>query len=122
MLSNFIPIAILILLATVTAGGILVLSHFLGPKKPSSEKLSTYECGVSLLMKSRVRLSIKFYLIAVLFVLFDIEVIFLYPWAIVFKKLLLHNGNFIFVEMLIFLAVLSFGLFYVWKKGALEWD
>lgn len=118
---DYVPILIQIIIAIGIGAGIVGLSYLFGPKKPSAEKLDVYECGVQPLMPSRVRVSVKYYLVAVLFVLFDIEAIFLYPWAIIFKRLLAH-GPFIFWEMLSFLFVLFIGLVYAWKKGALEWD
>ena len=103
------------------AGAILLLTHLFGPRKPAADKLDVYECGVPPLAGSRVRMSVKFYVLAVLFVLFDIEVIFMYPWAVVFKELLVQTPV-IFYAMLLFLFILVVGLLYEWKKGALEWD
>ena len=118
MIQDYIPIAIQMAIAIGFAGFVLIVTHLLGPKRFDKRKLDTYECGIPYQGDSRARFSIKFYLIAVLFVLFDIEVVFLYPWAINFMKL----GMFGFVEMMVFLAILLVGLVYVWKKGALEWD
>ena len=118
---DYVPILLQVALVVGIGGSILLLTHLFGPNKPSPEKLDVYECGVPPLMKSRIRLSVKYYLVAVLFVLFDIEAIFLYPWAIIFKKMLAH-GPFIFYEMLSFLLILFAGLVYAWKRGALEWD
>jgi NADH-quinone oxidoreductase subunit A len=80
-----------------------------------------YESGVDQVGETRVRFSIRFFLIALLFIIFDIEIVFLYPWAVVFKDFLLE-GPFIFYEMVVFLAILAFGFIYVWRKGALEWE
>lgn len=121
MPSDYIPILLNILIVIGLAGVLLLITHLLGPRKFSEEKLDTYECGVPPIGSARLRFSVKFYLIAVLFVIFDIEAIFLYPWGVVFKRLL-AQGNFIFIEALVFIAILLAGLVYVWKKGALEWD
>lgn len=95
----------------------LVAASFLRPKRPTPIKLDTYECGLEALGDIRVQFKIQYYLYALAFVIFDVEVVFLYPWAVAFGQL----GLFALVEMLIFLAILGFGLMYVWKKGALEW-
>ena len=101
------------------AGGMILLSALFGPRrKGSSAKLSPYECGVPLLSDTRERFSVKFYLIALLFILFDIETVFLLPWAVVFRSL----GIVGLIEVFIFIAVLGFGLVYVLRKGAFEWD
>ena len=121
MLSEYVPIFVLILFAVGVAGAFIIFSHILGPKRPSYVKLEPYECGVDPIGDARTRFSIKFYLIAMLFILFDIETVFLVPWAVVYKRLLMHGG-FIFWEMLFFVFVLAVGLAYVWKKGALEWE
>ena len=118
MLQDYIPILIQIAIAVGFGAFVLLVTHFLGPKRFDAQKLDTYECGIPLTGDARARFSIKFYLIAMLFVLFDIEVVFLYPWAVNFRKL----GVFGFIEMMIFIAVLLVGFAYVWKKGALEWE
>jgi NADH-quinone oxidoreductase subunit A len=94
------------------------MSRLVGQKKPTPVKLSPYECGMPPVGTARDRFSIKFYIIAMLFILFDIEAVFLYPWAVEFRKL----GMFGFVEMGVFIAILLVGYVYVWKKGALEWE
>jgi NADH-quinone oxidoreductase subunit A len=96
----------------------LVFSSLIGPKKFSAVKMSPYECGCDPVGTARERFSIKFYIIAMLFILFDIEAVFLYPWAILYKKL----GVFGLVEMGLFIVILFVGYIYVWKKGALEWE
>jgi NADH-quinone oxidoreductase subunit A len=96
----------------------LLLTHLLGPKKYDPIKQDTYECGVDYVGDSRARFSVKFYLVAVLFVLFDLEVVFMYPWAVNFRQL----GAFGLATMGIFLVLLFVGLLYEWKKGALEWE
>ena len=118
MLDDYLPILILIGLALAFGLGSVVLSRLVGMKKPSAVKLAPYECGMPPVGSARERVSIKFYIIAMLFILFDIEAVFLYPWAVMFKKL----GMFGFVEMGVFIAILLVGYIYVWKKGALEWE
>jgi len=106
-------------LATVTAIGLVVASALLGPKRTKSKtKFDTYECGVPLLDTARRRFSIKFYIVALIFMLFDIEVVFLIPWALKYDQLGLVG----LVEGLAFLGVLALGLVYVWKRGALDWE
>ena len=121
MLSDYLPIVLLFLIAGGFAGVNLAITHLVGPKKPNPVKLSPYESGVPGFGDARFRFSVKFYLVAMLFIIFDIEVVFLYPWAVVFRDLL-AQGSFIFYEMVVFLGVLALGLAYVWRKGGLEWD
>jgi len=118
MLESYLPILVLILCAMALAVGSTVFSFLIGQKKPSAIKLAPYECGMPLIGTARQRFPVKFYIIAMLFILFDIEAVFLYPWAVVFKKL----GMFGFIEMGVFIAILLVGYIYVWKKGALEWE
>jgi NADH-quinone oxidoreductase subunit A len=121
MLSQYIPILLLFIIAVGVGGGILLLTHLTGPRKPNPIKLSPYESGVPPQGDARLRFSVKFYLIAMLFILFDIEVVFLYPWAVVFKELL-ADGVSVLTWVLVFLGVLELGLLYLWRKGGLEWD
>ncbi len=117
MPQSFLPILILLGLAFGMAAMILVLNSLLGPKLRTARKLETYESGVPLLDASHKRISIKFFVIAMVFILFDVEIAFLYPWALVFR-----SGGFpLFVEMLVFLAVLAVGYAYIWRKGAFDW-
>jgi NADH-quinone oxidoreductase subunit A len=118
MLLDYIPILILAILATLFAGANIVLSLLLGPRNPNPEKLSPYECGMVPVGTARERFSVKFYLVAMLFIVFDMEIVFLYPWAVVFKQLKLFG----LIEMGIFLLILLVGYFYIWKKGGLEWE
>ncbi|TYO95456.1 NADH dehydrogenase subunit A [Geothermobacter ehrlichii] len=118
MLDSYLPILVLIVIAVAFAVGSIVLSRLIGQKKPSEVKLAPYECGMPPVGSARERLSIKFYIIAMLFIVFDIEAVFLYPWAVMFKRL----GLFGFVEMGVFIIILLVGYVYVWKKGALEWE
>lgn len=122
MLESYFPILVLIVLAAGLAAVFVAISHLFGPKRPSHVKLDPYECGVDPVGDTRRRFRVKFYVIALIFVLFDIETVFLVPWAVIYKSVIEDWGLFIFWEMLIFVAVLGVGLLYVWKKGALEWD
>ena len=121
MLSDYLPLLVMLLAATAFAGGNLVLTSFLGPSRYSAVKGETYESGKPVVGDARARVSVKFYLIAVDFVIFDIEVAFLYPWAVVYKNML-TTGTFIFTAMMIFLGMLILGYAYLWQKGALEWE
>lgn len=121
MIEDYIPIFLVFALATTFAVVVLGLTHLFGPKAKSPAKLMAYESGVDPLEASRIRFSVKYFVIAMLFIVFDIEIVFLYPWAVVYRKLL-TTGSFIFVEMVIFLAILLFGYLFAWKKGALEWE
>ena len=118
MLSSYIPIFVVLAIAAILALLIVILSTIVGDRKPSKIKLMPYECGVDPVGTARGRFSVKFFIIAMLFIIFDIEVVFLYPWAIIFKDLKLFG----LVEMGIFILILAFGLIYVWRKGALEWE
>lgn len=118
MLPDYLPIVILLIFAAGLAFVIILLSYLVGPRKSTKVKLSPYECGMTPIGSPRERFSVKFYLIAMLFIIFDIEAVFLYPWAVLYKKL----GLFGFVEMMVFIAILLVGFIYVWKKGALEWE
>jgi NADH-quinone oxidoreductase subunit A len=123
MLIDYLPILLLLLIAVGFAGTNLVISHLIGPRKPSLSKLSVYESGVQPIGNTRHRFTIRFDLIAMLFIIFDIEVVFLYPWAMVFKKFSAEpGGSFILVEMLAFIGILFLGYLYAWKKGGLTWD
>lgn len=118
MLRDYLPILILLLLAAGFAAANILLSLFLGPRRPNPEKLSPYECGIVPVGTARQRFSVHFYLVAMLFIVFDMEIVFLYPWAVAFKQL----GTFGLASMGTFLLILLVGYFYAWKKGGLEWD
>ena len=118
MLGTYVPIILLILIALAFGLGSVVFSTLIGQKKYSKVKMAPYECGCEPIGTARDRFPIKFYMIAMLFILFDIEAVFLYPWAILYKKL----GLFGLVEMGLFVVILFVGYIYVWKKGALEWE
>jgi len=118
MLGNYLPIMIFIAIG-LAIGVLPILAGFLlAPHKPDSEKLSPYECGFEAFEDSRMRFDVRYYLIAILFIIFDLEIAFLFPWAVVLDSI----GMFGFVAMMIFLAILVIGFIYEWKKGALEWE
>ena len=114
----YFSILLLLIIAIGLAVGFVFLSQALGPKKYERIKYSVYECGVDPFTTASVRVSVKFYLVALLFILFDLEAAFLYPWAVLFRDL----GWFGFLEMAVFVLILLAGLVYAWKKGALEWQ
>ncbi len=118
MLIEYLPILLFVIAALLFAGASVLLSALVGPKRPLPAKLAPYECGIAPVGFARERFSIKFYLIAMLFIIFDIEIIFLYPWAVIYREL----GWFGFLEMGAFILVLGLGLAYVWRKGGLEWE
>ncbi len=118
MLDTYLPILFLIIIAVGFGIGTTIFSRLIGQKKPTAVKLAPYECGMPPVGSARERFSVKFYIIAMLFIVFDIEVVFMYPWAVMFKKL----GLFGFLEMGVFILILLVGYVYVWKKGALEWE
>ena len=118
MAQDFIPVLFQLILAIVVGAGLVLLSHILGPRKKSKIKDDTYECGVDYFGDARKYLNVKYYIVAILFILFDIEIVFLFPWAVVYRKI----GIIGIVEMFIFLFILVIGLIYAWKKGALEWE
>lgn len=118
MLRNYVPIMMLMAVAALFGTFMGKINEFVGPSRPSEEKQSTYESGMEPIRTARERFSVKFYMVAMLFIVFDIEVVFLYPWAVSYKHLGLPG----FVTMFVFIGVLLIGYAYVWKKGALEWD
>jgi NADH-quinone oxidoreductase subunit A len=118
MLDQYVPIAIMILLAVAFGLFLVNVNKWIGPRRPTEEKLSTYESGMEPVRTARERFSVKFYLVAMLFIIFDIEIVFMYPWAVKFREL----GMFGFVEMLVFIFILLVGYVYILKKGALRWD
>ena len=117
-LTRYFTILLFIFIALAFGVVTLVLSYFLQPRYPEPEKLSTYECGSEPFSDARMPFPVRYYVFAMLFVIFDIEVIFLYPWAIVFEKL----GIIGLVEMMVFIALFLVAYVYAWRKGALEWD
>jgi len=122
IVNEFLPLLILLVVAVVLAGTLVGLSWILGPKKPSAAKLAPYECGVTPVGSARERFPVKFYLIAMLFIVFDIETVFLYPWAVTYKGVPHAMQMFELAEMILFIIILFVGYIYVWKKGAFEWE
>lgn len=118
---TYIPVLMLMAAGAGVGMIIILISHLLGPKIPNKMKNSVFECGVPPVGDARHRFSVRFYLVAILFLLFDVEVIFFYPWAVVYKKYLSIN-SFILFEMAFFVGILLVGYIYVLRKGALEWD
>ena len=115
---DFLPIALMFIVAMGFVAGTLFITHKLGPQRKSKIKTDTFECGIEVQGNARIPFSIKYFLVAILFVLFDVEVIFMYPWAVNFKNL----GLLGLVEMLTFVAFLLVGFYYIIKKGALKWE
>lgn len=123
-LEAYLPILLMFIVALGFAGGNILLSQMVGQRKQTRTKLMPYECGIDPVGSARERFSVKFYLIAMLFILFDIEAIFLIPWAVVFKRMAGEGAmmrNLVYVEMMLFVALLLVGYIYVVKKGAFEW-
>jgi len=118
MLDTYLPIMVLLGISIAFAVASATLSGLIGVKKPSEVKLAPYECGMPPVGTARERFPVKFYIIAMLFIVFDLETVFMYPWAVMFRKL----GMFGFYEMGVFILILLVGYIYVWRKGALEWE
>jgi NADH-quinone oxidoreductase subunit A len=118
LLSEYLPIVIFLGLSAVISIALLIVPFVIAPSNPDPEKLSAYECGFEAFDDSRMRFDVKFYLVAILFIIFDLEVAFLFPWAVSLGDV----GLFGFWSMMVFLGVLTIGFIYEWKKGALEWD
>ena len=122
-LARYVPIFVLISIAIILGLLLTNLSSLLGPFRPNKLKGSPYESGMDPVGTAHERFSVKFYLIAMLFILFDIEVVFMYPWAVQYKELITASGSmFPFIEMLVFVAILFVGYIYVYKKGGLKWS
>ncbi|MCA0447208.1 MAG: NADH-quinone oxidoreductase subunit A [Bacteroidetes bacterium] len=118
MFEQYIPVLFLIVLACAFGVGSLVVTGFIGPKRPNKIKNSAYESGMEPIGTAHERYSVKYYMVAMLFVVFDVEILFMYPWAVQFRML----GLFAFIEMLIFIGLLFAGYYYIIKKGVLEWE
>ena len=118
MLENYLPTLIFLLVAGAFGVVLLVLGWLLGPRRPTAEKASAYECGFEAFEDTRMKFDVRYYLVAILFIIFDLEIAFLFPWAVSLDAI----GGFGLVSMAVFLAVLVVGFIYEWKKGALEWD
>ena len=115
---TYFPVLVQIAIALLVASGLIAISTLIGKRVYDRVKDSPYECGIAPTGSARERFSVKFYLVAIVFILFDIEAVFLYPWAVVYRELKM----FAFVEMLLFVILILAGFFYVWKKGALDWS
>lgn len=118
MLENYLPVLIFIVVGLAVGGVMIMLGLVLSPNKPDSEKLSAYECGFEAFGNARMKFDVRYYLVAILFIIFDLEIAFLFPWAIVLEDI----GLFGYIAMAIFLGILVIGFIYEWKKGALEWE
>ncbi len=118
MLENYLPILIFVVIGIVFGMVFIMVGRVLGPHKPDSEKLAPYECGFEAFEDSRMKFDVRYYLVAILFIIFDLEIAFLFPWAVSLKEI----GLFGFMAMAMFLGVLVIGFIYEWKKGALEWE
>jgi NADH-quinone oxidoreductase subunit A len=118
MLANYLPILIFILVGIAFGAGPILLGYLIGPRRPDAEKLSPYECGFEAFEDSRMKFDVRYYLVAILFIIFDLEIAFLFPWGVVLRNI----GMFGFLAMVVFLAILVVGFVYEWKKGALEWE
>ena len=118
MLAQYFPILLFILFGLGLGALMLGVGRFVSPSRPDPEKLSPYECGFEAFEDARMKFDVRYYLVAILFILFDLEIAFLFPWAVVLRDI----GYFGFVSMLVFLAILVVGFIYEWKKGALEWE
>jgi len=118
MLENYLPILVFLILGLLFGVGPILMGYMLGPSHPDSAKLSPYECGFEAFEDSRMKFDVRFYLVAILFIIFDLEIAFMFPWAIVLGDL----GVFGFWAMFVFLGILVAGFAYEWKKGAMEWE
>ena len=118
LLADYLPLVIFIGLCGVIGLGLLVIPFIVAYKSPDAEKLTAYECGFNAFDDARMKFDVRFYLVAILFIIFDLEVAFLFPWAVAFGDIGLYG----FWSMMIFLGVLTIGFIYEWRKGALEWD
>ena len=118
MLAEYLPTLLFLFVAGGIGVALIVIGNVLGPKRPTAEKLSPYECGFPAFEDARMQFDVRYYLVAILFIVFDLEIAFVFPWAVVFREL----GVFGLVEMAVFLALLVLGFAYAWKKGALTWE
>ena len=118
MLAEYLPTLLFLIVATGIGIALIFIGNVLGPKRPSADKLAPYECGFSAFEHSRAQFDVRYYLVAILFIVFDLEIAFVFPWAVVFREL----GVFGLIEMGVFLTLLVISFVYVWKKGALEWE
>ncbi|MCB1214998.1 MAG: NADH-quinone oxidoreductase subunit A [Deltaproteobacteria bacterium] len=123
ILEDYAPFLWVLLLAVGISGLFVALSYFFGPQKPTASKLDVYECGVPIKTSARERFSVKFFMVAMIFLLFDVEMVFLFPWAVKLHDFKVTEQAWVFaVPMLIFLVILGLGLIYEWRRGALDWE
>ena len=123
MIDQYVPLALLLGVVVVVAAVLVVLAITLGPSRPTAAKVSAFECGVIPVGDARTRFPVRYYLVALVFVVFDLEAVFIYPWAVSLPEMrALGLTTFWFVEMLVFMGVLLVGLVYLWKRGALDWE
>ena len=118
MLENYLPVLVFLIIGGAVGAAMLAIGWILGPTRPDAEKLSPYECGFEAFDDARMKFDVRYYLVAILFIIFDLEIAFLFPWAIVLEQI----GWFGFAAMSVFLGILVIGFIYEWKKGALEWE
>jgi NADH-quinone oxidoreductase subunit A len=118
VLENYLPILIFLVIGALVGGGALAAGFVLGAHRPDKEKNSPYECGFEAFENARMKFDVRYYLVAILFIIFDLEIAFLFPWAVVLDRI----GMVGFVAMIVFLGILVVGFIYEWKKGALEWE
>ena len=118
LVSQYLPLAVFIAVALVIGCGLMLAPFLVAVRNPDPEKVSAYECGFNAFDDARMKFDVRFYLVSILFIIFDLEIAFLFPWAVAFKDI----GAFGFWSMMIFLGVLTIGFIYEWRKGALEWD
>ena len=118
MLENYLPVLVFVIIGILFGVAPIAAGYLLGPSKPYADKLSPYECGFEAFEDSRMKFDVRFYLVAILFIIFDLEIAFLFPWAVVLEEL----GLFGFFAMSVFLGILVIGFIYEWVKGALEWE
>ena len=124
MLESYFPVLVFVVVAIIVGFAPMVVGRILGPHRPNEEKLSAYECGFEAFEDARMPFDVRYYLIAIIFILFDLEIAFLFPWATIFKEIVAvpEIKMFGFVEMLVFLGILLVGYVYAWAKGALDWE
>lgn len=124
MLENYFPVLVFILLSLVIGCVMPLLGWLAGPRRPNEAKLSPYECGFEAFEDARMKFDVRYYLIAIIFIVFDLEVAFLFPWAVIFREIVGNSSikMFGFAEMLVFLSILLVGYIYAWAKGALDWE
>jgi NADH-quinone oxidoreductase subunit A len=124
MLENYFPVFVFVLVGLVFGCVPILLGWLIAPNRPNSEKLSPYECGFEAFEDARMKFDVRYYLIAIIFILFDLEIAFLFPWAAIFKEIVASDALrlFGFFEMLVFIGILLIGYIYAWAKGALEWE